>query len=97
MHKVEQGIIEYTKHRLNNSTQWKGLKVRQLDYFDINYCSKVIISSARVPGEGEHKLIDFIREQRTKPSYDSKLRHCIYGLDADLIMLVLKLFFSVVD
>lgn len=44
---------------------------------------RVIFSSPTVPGEGEHKALDYIRKS---PAGES---HCIFGPDGDLIMLTL--------
>ena len=51
-----------------------------------NYKKSIIYSSCFTPAEGEHKLLQFIREQQ-REKHD--FSYVIYGLDADLIFLAL--------
>lgn len=48
---------------------------------------EIIYSSCNVPAEGEHKLLQFIRKNQKQNINNS---YVMYGLDADLIFLVLS-------
>lgn len=76
MHNLAKALQLYIIERIHNEPRWARLQV--------------IFSDAFVPGEGEHKILDFIRSQRAQEGYDPNTSHCIYGADADLIMLGLS-------
>ena len=56
---------------------WIRYKISNDSYYSL---LKITFSNEKVRGEGEHKLLNYIRENR-------ELRYCIHGMDADLIML----------
>ncbi|CAK9779952.1 unnamed protein product [Cutaneotrichosporon oleaginosum] len=70
---LSKSLKYWVAMKLSTDPGWKDLKV--------------IISDASVPGEGEHKIVDWIRRQRSHPTWNANTSHAMYGLDADLIML----------
>src|SRR5271170_2796016 len=70
---LARSVRYWVQWKLNTDPAWEQLKV--------------VISDASVPGEGEHKIMQFVRSQRSDPEYDPNTSHVMYGLDADLIML----------
>jgi 5'-3' exonuclease len=73
LYKCSQHILAFVRQKLETDPKWQDLTV--------------IFSGHDVPGEGEHKIMDFIRHEKNKPGYDPNTRHCLFGQDGDLIML----------
>ncbi|XP_030607543.1 5'-3' exoribonuclease 1 isoform X2 [Archocentrus centrarchus] len=97
---LDKGEVLPTEARFDSNcitpgTEFMARLQEQLKYFVHNKLStdklwqnvKVYLSGHETPGEGEHKIMEFIRSENAKPSHDPNTRHCLYGLDADLIML----------
>ncbi|KAK7199892.1 5'-3' exoribonuclease D [Novymonas esmeraldas] len=76
MERVALALEWFIMKKLNEDAEWRHLTV--------------IFSDAHVPGEGEHKIMQYIRGLRSQPGYDSETTHVIHGMDADLICLGLS-------
>ena len=61
----------YIRCQMSVSPEWQNLEV--------------IFSNEKVAGEGEHKIINYLRKYQRKGE-----SCCIHGMDADLIMLEIK-------
>jgi len=66
-------LEHFIQYKISTDPKWQKLTI--------------ILSGPQVPGEGEHKIMDFIRTEKRRPDYNPNLRHCIMGQDGDLIML----------
>src|SRR3984885_11134576 len=73
MHKLTLQLKYFINKKVSEDIDWQGVEI--------------VLSGHEVPGEGEHKIMEYIRQAKSQPNYDPNRRHCLYGLDADLIML----------
>lgn len=73
MLRLSECLRYYIYERMNRESNWQSIKV--------------ILSDANVPGEGEHKIMDFIRQQKKSPAYDRATSHVLFGADVDLVLL----------
>ncbi|CAL8082351.1 unnamed protein product [Calicophoron daubneyi] len=73
MDRLHTFLKQFVREQVNANEVW-----RRMD---------VILSGHDCPGEGEHKIREFMAYRRSQPNYRPNDRHCIYGMDADLIFL----------
>jgi 5'-3' exoribonuclease 1 len=73
MHRLTQQLKYFINKKVSEDVDWQGCEI--------------VLSGHEVPGEGEHKIMEYIRLAKAQLDYDPNVRHCLYGLDADLIML----------
>jgi 5'-3' exoribonuclease 1 len=70
-----EALVYLVQRQMRDDSSWAGLEV--------------LLSTTAVPGEGEHKIMEYIRQQRHAPGCPPDTVHCAYGADADLILLAL--------
>lgn len=73
MVRLHSALQFFIQRQISTNESWQGCQV--------------ILSGHDTPGEGEHKIMDYIRYMKSQPGYDPNTTHCLYGLDADLVML----------
>jgi 5'-3' exonuclease len=89
---LESGHCNFDSNALTPGTKFMDHLTKYVDYHIRKKISEdslwskieVVFSNEKVPGEGEHKLINYIRKHGNRNE-----SYCIHGLDADLIMLSL--------
>lgn len=74
MHALSRRFREWIHEKMSSDPAWQ------------QGCT-VVFSGSEVPGEGEHKIMDYIRKWKKSGESSDEVRHCMYGLDADLMML----------
>lgn len=75
MYGLTEALRYFVARKISEDRAWTNLQV--------------VLSGPEALGEGEHKIMEYIRAERESGSMAPNLRHCVYGLDADLIMLAL--------
>lgn len=70
---LSRHLVYFVRHKMKRDPLWARLDV--------------FFSGSEVPGEGEHKIVEFIRHRKMTPGYPANVRHCMYGSDADLMLL----------
>jgi 5'-3' exoribonuclease 2 len=91
----EKAGESYNRNSITPGTQFMNKLNKYLDTITSQYPNhQIIISDSNDPGEGEHKMFNFIKRNRTGLHYDedepsNTQKIVIVGLDADLIMLSL--------
>ncbi|KAJ2643193.1 exonuclease II Exo2 [Coemansia sp. RSA 1694] len=70
MHKVEAYLCEFIENKRKHDDKWRNLSV--------------VFSGCQDPGEGEQKIMEYLRKQGQDGG-----RHCIWSNDADSVLLSL--------
>jgi 5'-3' exonuclease len=83
------GSVKWNSNKITPGTKFMDNLIKELNIFK-KEIHDIIISDSNEPGEGEHKMMSTINNLSIEK--DDKI--CIYGLDADLLMLSLLNIYS---
>ncbi|KAF5348596.1 hypothetical protein D9756_009690 [Leucocoprinus leucothites] len=72
MTRISEHLHYYVSQKITEDETWHNIEV--------------VLSGPDVPGEGKHKIMEYIRASRTQQGYNQNTRHCVYGSDADLVV-----------
>jgi 5'-3' exoribonuclease 1 len=85
---IEKNKLNWETTSITPGTEFMNKLDKKVKKVFDNFDDKnVIISTSIEPGEGEHKIFNYIKQN---PAYHKDTVTVIYGLDADLIMLSLN-------
>lgn len=66
MYALNKKLDYFIKYKVNSDPLYQGIEI--------------ILSGSDVPGEGEHKIMEYVRWYKNEcPEYTPHTRHCIYG------------------
>lgn len=90
MEKDDEEFKRFDSNAITPGTKFMDYLTKYIDWYIHKSISEkynwkkieIVFSNEKCPGEGEHKIINYIRKIGDKDE-----SYCIYGLDADLIML----------
>ena len=97
--KTDAGILSFKNNSITPGTEFMMDLIENVKFFvmrkiheDENWKGiEVLVTGGDVPGEGEHKIMDWLRGWKQSPDFNINESHCIYSNDADLVFLSLSL------
>jgi 5'-3' exonuclease len=93
------GLVSFKNNSISPGTDFMFQLIDKIKYMILRKLHEdekwrkleIIFTGGDCPGEGEHKILDWIRGWKQSSDFDINESHCIYSNDADLIFLGLSL------